>query len=281
MGRIVDLKIDEHKLYSYAKNAFRQGNYLLCAQNINEALTLYNISPEMKSAFYELLIFMYENTDNSAAKTDILVKNAPQAEGDFAQIDFKELAIADFDFSEIEIEEEYGEIYKYSQIKDALISRDYTKAFTKLLASELSQKYLLKLTEYICLAYDEDKDFNLNDYFVPAISLLAKLDDKAKLINVMLAFDGALRDLVVDGANVFADDADDLVKLLSLAEAYYLNSEWDVAKSLYKKALNYSPYNEDALFHMSAILYSKGDREEAEKVFAKYKVMSRNVPKVL
>jgi tetratricopeptide (TPR) repeat protein len=111
---------------------------------------------------------------------------------------------------------------------------------------------------------------------VPTISLLAKLEDKNRLISVMLACGGACKDLAVDGVSVFSDDIDDLVKLLGLAEVYYINSELDIAKELYKKALEYSPYNEDALFHMAAILYAKGDVKEAKKFFAKYKVMFCN-----
>lgn len=277
MGKVIDYNIDENNLYSYAKAAFKQGNYLLCVQNINEGLQLSDLSFEMRSSFYELLIFVYENTENNAAKTDIIIKNAPEVDGDYARIDFKEFVQIEETYFEGEFEEEeYGELYSYSQIRDFFITKDYTSAFAKLLTTDLGQKYLQKLTEYICLAYEEDKTFNINDYFVPTISLLAKLDDKNRLVSVMLASGGACRDLAVDGANVFSEDIDDLVKLLGLAEVYYINSELDIAKGLYKKALSYSPFNEDALFHMAAILYAKGDTKEAGKFFAKYKAMFKN-----
>ena len=63
MGKVIDYNIDENNLYSYAKAAFKQGNYLLCVQNINEGLQLSDLSFEMRSSFYELLIFVYENTE--------------------------------------------------------------------------------------------------------------------------------------------------------------------------------------------------------------------------
>ncbi|HOO22707.1 MAG TPA: hypothetical protein PKY53_03400 [Clostridia bacterium] len=276
MGKVIDYRLDAESLYLYASDALEAGDYLLCAQNINEGLKLSDLNAEMRAKFFELLINLYENTDNNAAKTDIVIKNAPELVTDFGRIDFKEFITAEDAFMVNDEEERTGEIYVYSQIRDAFVARDYVNAFGKLLSADLSEKYLVRLSDYICLAYEEDKSFNINDYFVPAISMLAKLDDKTKLLSVMLASGGACKDLAIDGAQVFLEDVDELSRLLALAEVYYINGETNVARDMYAKALTFSPCNEDALFHYTAILYSKGDRVEADKQFARYKVLFEN-----
>ncbi|HKL74180.1 MAG TPA: hypothetical protein VJ903_04745 [Clostridia bacterium] len=276
MGKIINYQIDAEGLYDFAVSAFREGNYILCVQNINEGLSSSNLDKQVKSKFYELLMAVYDNTENSAAKMDIVVKNAPEPLGDYGKIDFREFITVDDTLLMSDEEEENNEIFIYSQIRDCFTIRDYVKAFGQIITAELSEKYLIKLSEYICLAFEEDETFNINDYFVPAISLLAKLEDKNRLLSVMIASGGACKDLVIDGASVFAEDADDLVKLLSLAEVYYISGEMDVAKDIYKKALQFSPLNEDALFHYAAILYAKGYKVEADKYFAKYRVLFEN-----
>lgn len=276
MGKVINYQIDAESLYSFANSAFNQGDFVLCVQNINEGLALSNLPAEVRSKFYELLISVYENTENNAAKMDIVIKNAPETLGDYSKVDFKEFVSIEDTLIVSGEEEDYNEIFIYSQIKDYFVMHDYVNAFGKLLSANLSEKYLLKISDYICLAYEEDKSFNINDYFVPTISLLAKLNDKNRLISVMLASGGACKDLAIDGVSVFSEDIEDLVKLLTLAEVYYVNGELDVAKEIYKKALQFSPLNEDALFHMSAILYAKGDKADADKYFAKYKVLFEN-----
>jgi tetratricopeptide (TPR) repeat protein len=272
MGNIINMEINGDTLYNYAEVAFQKGDYMLCIQNINEGIQIPDINPKLKSKFLAMLIFIYEATENNAAKMDIILKNAPDCLTDFRKVDFKEFISLDYDTEDVEI----NDVFSYNIIKDCLMRKDYCTAFGKILSTEIGEKYLVKISELICLVYDEDNNFNINDYFVPAVTMLAKIEDKTKLLSVMLSCGGACKDLATDGMGVFLDDIDDMQRLLNLGETYYINGEMEIAKTIYKKAYEYNEFNEDVLFHLSAINYAQGDKKEASQYFAKYKAIFCN-----
>lgn len=272
MGKVINMEIDGKSCLEFARQAYSKGDYILCVQNINDGLALSDLENEVRTELFRMLIKVYEDTENPAAKMDIIVKSAPEFKGDFGKVDFKEFMSIDEDDGD----EDYRDIFTYNLIKDNLINRDYCTAFGRIMSADIAEKYLVKITDYICFAYEEDKSFNINDFFVPAITLLAKLSDKTKIVNVMLACGGACKELAIDGISVFVDDIEDMGRLLALGEIYYVNGEMDCAKEIYKKVYQYNGYNEDALFHLSAICYAKGEKPEANRYFARYKVLFQN-----
>lgn len=275
MAKIIDFNVDKQSCYRFARDAYNKENYLLAVQNISEGLLLCDDGKDdFRLKLYELLSNIYEETENYDMKKQCFIKQFYPKYKDTYCFSFNKDLYFEDDLSE---EVYYNELNDCNEILREIEVRNYTVAFGKIMSNNLTETEWQRIIDAIKSAYKCDGSFSIEQYFVPAVTLLAKLIDKSGLIWIMLKGAGALHDLAVDGVDVFIDSTDDPYLLHRLAEVYYEFAEFEAAKIIYQSLIEYNSLDGKTLFHLSACNFALSDGKEGDKYFAKFKSMFLSV----
>ncbi|MFA6866404.1 MAG: hypothetical protein WCR54_02690 [Clostridia bacterium] len=270
MAKVIDFNVNKGSCLKFAQDAFNKENYLVAVQNITEGLSMCNEGhDELRLKLYELLSSIYDETENYEAKKQCFVKQyQPKCKDTFCLSVNNEIIV-----QEMSDDMFYAELNECNEIIREIEMRDYTIAFGKIMSNNLTEREWQNIILAIKNAYKCDIKFKIDQYFVPIVTLLAKLIDKSGLVWLMLKGKGALHDLSIDGTDVFIENLDDIYLLQRLAESYYDCGEFESAKTIYDNLFEYNPFDGVTLFHLSACNFALGKIEEGDKYFAKYKSM--------
>ena len=94
----------------------------------------------------------------------------------------------------------------------------------------------------------------------------------ADFVRILLHGSDVTRAVMVDGAQFFAEEISDRRILCDVGEAFVKEKEYECAEICFKKALDECEIDEIALYYMAAIEAQKGNKEESDKYWGKYKL---------
>ena len=266
-------------LIKFAGKAITDDNYLMCVQNLYEALSLANEGEE-KMAVYKCFADMYVNCGNPILARNMLFRGCLCcAKKGYYRLDYDKFFPTEEPIIEIEEEIPLADsetVLGYNDACNNLLVGNYEQGLDILCDLPPDIAGLDAAMEILIKAINAGEKIDLTKHTYRMILLSGIYAAKSPdFVRLLLQGSEQTRTVMVAGAEFVAKDVEDTRILFGIAKAYFDEQEYDCARMCFEGCYKDNEVNLTLLFYLSACNYILGDKEKGDKFWYQFKACSQ------